>query len=124
METIGQYLNSQKRTYVVKENVKTGHIRALIDSERITTPSEVIKRVSERLNIPIFELTGKSRKREIVDANMMLSFLLRSHLKMGLKKIGETLNRDHSTIMYRVKEHEKLVVSDRVYRQNFEKCKY
>tara|TARA_R110000868_G_scaffold203612_2_gene451518 strand:- start:1884 stop:2258 length:375 start_codon:yes stop_codon:yes gene_type:complete len=124
METIGQYLLSQKRTYVVKENIKTGHIRALIDSERITTPDEVIKRVSERLNIPIFELKGKSRKREIVDANMMLSFLLRSYLKLSFKSIAKILNRDHSTIIYRVNEHEKLVISDRGYRQKFEKCKY
>ena len=124
METIGQYLNSQKRTYVVRETYKSAYCRPLIDNNHIITPKEVLKRVSERLNIPIEVITGKCRKTEIQDAAKIVTYLLRFQLQMKYREITEVIGRDHTTLIHRIKEHENLLFSSRKYRDKFEKCKY
>jgi len=65
-------------------------------------PSKIIDHVSRYYSIPISALEGRWRKREVVLARQMVMFLLRTYTSMSLKDVGETFNRDHTTVIYSV----------------------
>lgn len=59
--------------------------------------------VASYFNLPVKELSGSSRKQEIVYARSITIYLLRTIYNIGLKKIGEYLgNRDHATVAHAI----------------------
>lgn len=65
---------------------------------------ELVKSVvSSYFNINVKELSGSSRKQDIVYARSIAIYLIRTKYNIGLKKIGECLgNRDHATIAHAI----------------------
>lgn len=56
--------------------------------------------VSKDLSVSIDDIKGKSRKLKIARARQMYCFLVRSHYpEISLSKIGQSINRHHSTII-------------------------
>ena len=75
--------------------------------------------VASYFNIPVKELSGSSRKQEIVYARSIAIYLLRTKYNIGLKKIGEYLgNRDHATVAHAIDKIEDGIKSDECISQD------
>jgi hypothetical protein len=61
----------------------------------------------------LIELSSNIRKRELVQLRMILSYNLSKNHNMSLERIGEVINRDHSTITYYIKQHS--IQTDKIY---------
>ena len=75
---------------------------------------ELVKSVvSSYFNINVKELSGSSRKQDIVYARSIAIYLIRTKYNVGLKKIGECLgNRDHATIAHAIDKIEYGIKND------------
>lgn len=75
--------------------------------------------VASYFNIPVKELSGTSRKQEIVYARSITIYLLRTKYNIALKKIGEYLgNRDHATISHAIDKIEDGIKNDEYISQD------
>lgn len=75
--------------------------------------------VASYFNIPVKELSGSSRKQEIVYARSITIYLLRTKYSVALKKIGEYLgNRDHATISHAIDKIEDGIKIDEYIKQD------
>jgi chromosomal replication initiator protein dnaA len=81
---------------------------------------EIVKnRVASYFNINVKELSGTSRKQEIVYARSIAMYLIRTKYNVGLKKIGESLgNRDHSTTAHAISKIEDGIKFDDLIKQD------
>jgi chromosomal replication initiation ATPase DnaA len=61
------------------------------------------------------------RKRENVNGRIATSFYLRSVEKLSLKKIGQIINKDHSSVIHYIKQHESLYLYEKEYKSLFDK---
>jgi len=65
------------------------------------TPAQIIKAVAEFYEISTVDLTGRGRKKEIVEPRQVAMFLLRDMLNMSYPFIAEKMGkRDHTTAIY------------------------
>lgn len=70
-------------------------------SAKNITANEVIKTVADFYEIPLIDLTNRSRKQEVVEPRQVAMFLLRDILKLSYPHIGEKLGkRDHTTAIH------------------------
>ena len=107
------------------ENAKLA-LESIISSNKNTSEEmssnqvEKVKSIiSSYFNIPVKELSGSSRKQEIVYARSVTIYLLRTIYNIGLKKIGEYLgNRDHSTIAHAIDKIEDGIKTDEFISQD------
>jgi chromosomal replication initiator protein len=69
---------------------------------------DVVRRVSDTLNIKEKEIVGKSRKQEIVEARQMAMYLCRQVIGSSFASIGVYFGgRDHTTVLHAVKTIER-----------------
>lgn len=62
---------------------------------------QLIKTVAEYFEIEIEQLTGQSRKKELVVPRQIVMYLMREEMKASFPYIGSELgNRDHTTVMH------------------------
>ena len=66
---------------------------------------EIIQLASDVTGFEPEEITGKSRKQEIVFVRQALAFIYRSEYFCTLEQIGGYLNRDHTTVMHYLESH-------------------
>jgi len=63
--------------------------------------AQVIKVVAEYFQVPIADLTGRCRKKSIVEPRQICMYLLRDILELSYPDIGQKLGkRDHTTAIY------------------------
>lgn len=82
--------------------------------------NQVLKAVSETLNMPIETIKSRSRKRDIVDARRISLKLIRT--KCGTRKkrptlmfLGELFGMHHSTIIHSIYVYDDLFSNDRMF---------
>ncbi|MEK7546948.1 MAG: chromosomal replication initiator protein DnaA [Patescibacteria group bacterium] len=66
--------------------------------------SQIIKSVAEFYNVSIGDLSGRVRKKEIVEPRQVAMYLLRDILDMSYPYIGEKLGKDHTTAIHSVRK--------------------
>lgn len=82
------------------------------------TPETILQVVSQELKIPIEDLKGSSRRREISTARHIGMYLMRQHTDLSLPRIGEEFGgKDHTTVMYSCDKIGKKVTKDRELNQ-------
>lgn len=65
------------------------------------TPKQLIKVVSQYFDISVDDLTGESRKKELVTPRQIVMYLMREEIKSSFPNIGSELGgRDHTTAMH------------------------
>lgn len=70
-------------------------------SAKNISAGDVIRTVADFFEVPVSDLTERSRKQEIVEPRQIAMFLLRDMLKLSYPHIGEKLGkRDHTTAIH------------------------
>jgi len=59
------------------------------------------------------ELQSKTRLREVVDARIMYAYIMKSKTLLTLLKIGQQINRDHSTVIHYLRQFKNLQKTDK-----------
>ncbi len=72
----------------------------------------VVKEVSNYYNIPVEELIGNSRKKNVLLARQISIKLSRSILDSSLMEIGQFFNKNHSTIINSINKIDKVIVEN------------
>lgn len=82
------------------------------------SPNQIIKAVASFYEISPNELTGRGRKKEIVEPRQVTIYLLREVLNMSYPYIAEKIGkRDHSTAIYAYEKINKTIEKDRNFQQ-------
>ena len=87
--------------------------KILQDRRRIITPDLIIREVHKYYRIPIEELIGAKRTKDLVLPRQITMYLMRSECGASFPIIGREMGgKDHSTIMHGVKKIESCVSTD------------
>jgi len=112
-----------ERILLTKEDLKGTIYESHFDNLKALTQKKVFNleqlanTICSILEVDFKDFIGKSRKRELVNARSIFSYIARNidtyengMFKNSLREIGEVMNRDHSTIVHLVSraEHEKI----------------
>jgi chromosomal replication initiator protein len=76
---------------------------ALVDMQArpvTLTPQEIVEEVARYYNLSLDTLCGRGRSREIARSRQVAMYLAREETQASLPKIGETMSRDHTTVLY------------------------
>jgi chromosomal replication initiator protein len=68
-------------------------------SKRVTD-TQILKAVAEFFNVPLSDLAGRSRRKEVVEPRQVAMYLLRDIMEMSYPYIGEKMGRDHTTAIH------------------------
>lgn len=83
-------------------------LKGIIEKKKqIVTPELIIREVHKYYSIPVEDLLGKKRVKEIVVPRQVAMYLLRHEANLSFPDIGKCMGgKDHSTIMHGVKKIE------------------
>jgi len=84
--------------------------------------ARIIATVSRLTEIPIKEIRGKSRKRDVVNARRICMVLINDGLEYSLTENAAMFKRDHATCLFAFKSHVDLYEIDKEYRRFFDVC--
>lgn len=65
---------------------------------------EILQLIAETLGYEPVQIISRNKKREIADARHIVAYFIRNYTKLKYAKIGEFLNRHHSTVIQSVKK--------------------
>ncbi len=83
--------------------------------EKFKTPIAMVKSLSEKLGVAYDAICGTSRARALVLARQIIMIVLKNATRLSLAEIGQYVgNRDHATVMYSIRQIEKLQKTDLV----------
>ncbi|MFT3901500.1 MAG: chromosomal replication initiator protein DnaA [Gordonia sp. (in: high G+C Gram-positive bacteria)] len=72
-------------------------------AQEVSAP-RILAVTADYFDVTLDQLTGASRKQEIVTPRQIAMYLCRELTDLSLPKIGEAFNRDHSTVMHAEKK--------------------
>jgi len=75
----------------------------------------IVETVSKKLNVPVAEIMGDSRKKAIKNARNVSMYIIRSMTQMSLPQIGTTFKRDHSTVHSNISMIENQLLTDSAF---------
>ncbi len=115
---------------VEKTNCLECNFRILTVSVPVQKPKNMITAemimdvVCGVLSVNKEDLKGLSRKREITEARQIYCSLARKYTKKSLGFIGNTVNRDHSTVISSIEVCEDLKGNNAAFREKYNSSKY
>lgn len=65
------------------------------------------------------ELISKARKREFVDARKLFCIIMRKEAKKSTTEIGQTLRKDHSTVVHATATGKDLLTVDKTFKKQY-----
>src|SRR5256886_13779947 len=69
------------------------------------SPERIVETVAKYYGIPLDQIKGKARDKQIVLPRQIAMYLMREETEAPLLRIGEALGgRDHSTVLHRSEE--------------------
>ena len=102
-------------------------LQSLIDigtSKSKISEQKILNIVSSYYNLSVYQITGKIKTGQIVNARHIAIYLIRNLLDVSLKQIGEAFsNRDHTTIMHSIEKVEQMLKDDKETRVVIEELK-
>ena len=88
----------------------------------VASPEIILQVVTQEFNIPLDDIKGASRRREISTARQIGMYLMRQHTDLSLPRIGEEFGgKDHTTVMYSCDKIGKKSAKDRELNQTLTK---
>lgn len=76
----------------------------------------IIKTVCDYFDISLQELKSECRKRKLIEARRVYSYLTRRRTSLSLDKIGKEIKKDYSTIIHYTRVHYNLIdANDTIY---------
>lgn len=85
----------------------------MVPPKALVEPAMLIAMVAREFNIPLEQLTGPSRRRDVLQARQIAMYLLRHELDIAFTQIGNYFGgRDHATAMHSVARAEALLQTD------------
>ena len=83
--------------------------------EKFKTPIAMVKSMSEKLGVAYDAICGAGRSRALVLARQIIMVVLKNSTHLSLSEIGTYVgNRDHASVLYAIRQIEKLKQSDLV----------
>ena len=77
----------------------------------------IVYTVCDIMNVTQEEIASKSRLRKLSVARCLISYFLRRDTSMSLLDIGNLIGgRDHSTVIYQIKQYKDLYATDKQFR--------
>lgn len=118
-------LMSEVRGLTPLELIENGSVSVRKNSKlRPTTPKQIVEKVAKYYNLPIKELTGKSRVAHIKTARQVAMFILSKELGLSTNKIASEVGvKDHTTVMHGIKKIEKDLKLNFTLRDQIEEIK-
>ncbi len=81
--------------------------------EKFKTPIAMVKSLSEKLGVTYDAICSAGRAKSLVLARQIIMVVLKNSTRLSLTEIGNYVgNRDHATVMYAIKQIEKLQATD------------
>jgi len=74
--------------------------KAIQNSARRVTDSQILKAVAEFFNITMADLASHNRRKEVVEPRQVAMYLLRDMLELSYPSVGEKMGRDHTTAIH------------------------
>ena len=84
---------------------------------------KLIDKMEDIFHVERSYVFGKTRRREIIELRMMMYALMREDLGYTLPKIGKIFNRDHSSVIHLLKQHENQLETDKTYSSKWSEFK-
>jgi chromosomal replication initiator protein len=85
---------------------------------------QVIERISKHFQVPMDDLLGPKRDKDIVVPRQVAMYILRSELHLSFPKIARELGRkDHTTAIHSVEKIEQELTFDAIMRQHISEIK-
>ncbi len=89
-----------------------------IESHKLITPESITKNVAKYFKIPMGDIMGKSKTKDIVLARQVAMYLIHQHLRKTLLEIAMIFGKkDHTTPMYSIEVVKKRLKSDALFAQ-------
>ena len=83
------------------------------------TPKQLVTVVAQFFDVPLEDLLGTSRKKELVEPRQIAMYLLREELHSSFPAIGHELGgRDHTTAMHACTKIGKQIIDDEKLKQD------
>ena len=87
--------------------------RAVKTDDRPLTIDDIQDAVCSHFNVSPSDVTGKSRKREFVQARQVIMYMAQKHTRMPASRIGKLIGgRDHSTVLHSCSQVEQRIKLD------------
>ena len=99
-------LMSEVRGLTPLELIENGSVSVNKTSKlRPTSPKQIVEKVAKYYNLPVKEMTGKSRVAHIKTARQVAMFILSNELNLSTNKIAAEVGvKDHTTVMHGIKK--------------------
>ncbi|HPD07868.1 chromosomal replication initiator protein DnaA [Patescibacteria group bacterium] len=114
-----QFHNCEPDLSIAKQVLKDFFIS--IQANNLSTPQKILEAVANFYNLNLSELTGSSRKKELVIPRQIAMYLLRTRMDASFPFIGQELGgRDHTTAMHACAKIERDIQNNSKIRQDIE----
>ena len=87
--------------------------------QKTLSPDKIVEAVARYYGVPVGELKGKARDKQVVLPRQIAMYLMREETEAPLLRIGEALgNRDHSTILHGCEKIEREMAENDDFRRD------